>query len=108
MENLKINVYDDNDEIIKEAEAKVIDLRFGTVRSLVELLNVEDIDDTAELLKKVYSAWGQITKILTKVFPTMEEADWDNVKLSELIPILVVIMKSSFVQMLAIPADSKN
>lgn len=108
MENLVLKVYDEDDKVTKEVEAKVIDLRFGTVRSLVELLNVEDIDDTAELLKKVYSAWGQITKILSKVFPEMEDADWDNVKLSELLPILVIIFKSSFVQMLAIPADSKN
>lgn len=108
MENLTINVYDDNDEVVKTAQAKVIDLRFGTVRSLMELLNVEDIDDTSELLKKLYSAWNEVIKILSRVFPELEEGDWDNIKLSELIPMLVVILKSSFVQMLAIPADSKN
>lgn len=108
MENLKLNVYNDNDEVIKTAEAKFIDLRFGTIRSLMELLNVEDINDTSELLKKIYSAWNEVIKILSRVFPEMEEGDWDNIKLSELIPMLVVILKSSFVQMLAIPADSKN
>lgn len=108
MENLKLNVYNDNDEVIKTAEAKFIDLRFGTIRSLMELLNVEDINDTSELLKKLYSAWNEVIKILSRVFPEMEEGDWDNIKLSELIPMLVVILKSSFVQMLAIPADSKN
>lgn len=108
MENLKLNVYNDNDEVVKTAQAKVIDLRFGTVRSLMELLNVEDINDTSELLKKLYSAWNEVIKILSHVFPEMEEGDWDNIKLSELIPLLVIILKSSFVQMLAIPNDSKN
>lgn len=108
MENLKLNVYNDNDEVVKTAQAKVIDLRFGTVRSLMELLNVEDINDTSELLKKLYSAWNEVIKILSRVFPEMEEGDWDNIKLSELIPLLVIILKSSFVQMLAIPNDSKN
>ena len=108
MENLKINVYDDEDNVLKTAEAKIVDLRYGTIRNLMELLNVEDINDTGELLKKVYSAWGEVTKILTRVFPEMEDGDWDNVKLSELMPILVIILKSSFVQMLSIPTESKN
>lgn len=107
-EKLKICVYDDEDNITKTVEAEVIDLRFGTIRKLMELLNVEDINDTAELLRKVYAAWGQVTKVLTKVFPEMEENDWDNIKLSELMPVLVVILKTSFVQMLNIPNDSKN
>jgi hypothetical protein len=108
MENLKINIYDENDNVVKTSEAKIIDLRYGTVRSLMELLNVEDIDNTAELLRTVYRAWNQITAILGKVFPDLVDSDWDNVKLSELLPVLVVILKSSFAQLLTIPNDSKN
>ena len=108
MEELKINVYDENDNIIKTSEAQVVDLRFGTIRSLMELLKVDDINDTAQLLKTVYSAWAQVTKILEKVFPDMEAEDWENIKLSELMPLLIVILKSSFAQILTIPTDSKN
>ena len=109
MENkLVINVYDDNDNIIKTSEAQVVDFRFGTIRRLMEVLKVDDINDTAELLKTLYKAWNQITNILEKAFPDMHDDDWDNVKLSELLPVLMVIMKSSFIQMMAIPTDSKN
>ena len=108
MEKLILNVYDDNDEIVKTSEAKPVDLRFGTIRKLMKLLNVEDINDTGELLKVVYSVWSQLTIILGKIFPDMEEDDWDNIKLSELMPVLVIILKSSFVQILSIPTDSKN
>lgn len=108
MEKLVLKAYDDEDNVIKEAEAKMIDLRFGTVRSLMELLNVDEIEDTAEVLKKVVSAWKQITKILSRVFPTFEDEDWENVKLTELVPLLVFILKDSFVQMLQIPTESKN
>jgi hypothetical protein len=107
-DKLILNVYDDNDNIVKTSEAKLIDLRFGTIRSLMELLKVDDINDTAELLKTVYGAWSQIIGILNRVFPDMTEEDWENIKLSELLPILVVILKSSFVQILSIPSDSKN
>lgn len=102
---LVLNVYDDNDEITKTCEAKVIDLRFGTIRSLMKLLKVDNIEDTSELLKTLYGAWDQVTKILSQVFPDMEENDWDNVKLSELLPVVIQILKSSFAQILTIPKE---
>lgn len=111
MENkLVINVYDENDNILKTSEAHVIDLRFGTIRALMKLIEVDDINDTAELMKTVLTAWAQVTAILGRVFPDIQENEWDNVKLGELIPVLITILKSSFVAMLAIPADkdSKN
>ena len=105
---MKINVYDDNDNIVKVAEAKVIDLKFGTIRSLMELLNIDNVDYTGELLKMIYSAWDQIVVILDQCFPTMEYGDWDNVKLKELVPVMVEIMKFSFGEILKVPKDSKN
>lgn len=105
---MKLNVYDDNDNIVKTCEAQAVDLKFGTIRSLMKLLNVEDIQDTAALLKTVYGAWEQLTKILNSCFPEMEDEDWDNVKLTELMPILVEIMKSAFTEILKIPNDPKN
>ena len=108
MENMKLNIYDENDNIVKTSEARFIDLRFGTIRSLMELLKVEDINNTAQLLKTVYGAWAQVTSILGKVFPDMTSEDWENVKLSELLPLIVVIMKGSLAQMMTIPIDEKN
>lgn len=108
MEKLVLNIYDDEDNVVKTSEAKIIDLRFGTVRNLMELLNVDDIDDTSELFKTVFGAWSQLTKLLDKVFPDVDADDWENVKLSELIPILVFILKSSFIQMLDIPTDKEK
>lgn len=109
MENkIKLNVYNEKDDVVKTVEAKIIELRFGTIRSLMELLNVENIDDTSDLLKTVYGAWDSLTNILGRVFPDMTDEDWENIKLSELIPVILMILKDSFVQILAIPTDSKN
>lgn len=105
---IKLNVYDDENNIVKTSTAEVMELKFGSIRSLMKLLNVDDIDDTAQLLKVVYGAWEQLTKILNGCFPDMTDEDWDNVKLSELIPVLMTILKYSFTQMLTIPSDSKN
>ena len=105
---LKLNVYDEKDKIVKTAEAELVELRFGSIRKLMKLLNVDNIEDTAELLKTVYGAWDQITKVLNSCFPDLTEEDWDNVKVSELLPVLMSILKFSFTQMLSIPADKEK
>lgn len=105
---LKINVYDDEDNIVKTATAELVEIRFGAIRKLMKLLNVENIEDTSELLKTVYGAWEQLTKLLNGCFTDMTDEDWDNVKISELMPVILAILKYSFTQMLTIPTDSKN
>lgn len=108
MNELILNVYDDENNVVKTSKAELVELKFGAIRKLMKLLNIDNINDTAELLKTVYSAWDQLTKILNSCFPDMTEDDWDNVKVSELIPVLMTILKYSFTQMLTIPADSSK
>lgn len=109
MENKMIlNVYDDDDNIIKTCQANYVEVRFGTVRKIMELLKVDNLSETGELLKTVYDSWGELTKILSKAFPEMEEKDWDNVKLTELIPILLTILKNSFVKISTIPTEKNS
>ena len=112
---LEINVYDENDTIIKTCEAHTIDLEFGTIRSLMKLLNVDNVNDTGELLNIVYGAWEQLVEVLGKCFPDMEADDWEHarrewehVKLKELIPAILNILKASFADILSIPKDPKN
>lgn len=108
MNELTLNVYDDENKVVKTSKAELVDLKFGAIRRLMKLLNIDDINNTAELLKTVYSAWDQLTKILNGCFPDMTEDDWDNVKVSELLPALMSILKYSFTQILNIPADSSK
>lgn len=108
MEKITINVYGNSNEITKTCEAKVVDIKFGTIRRLMGLLKVEEIDNTSELLKAVYEAWEQITDVLTQCFPDMNDEDWDNVKVNELLPVIIQIAKSAFAEMLTVPTNSKN
>lgn len=104
---LQITVYDENDNAIKTCKAQTVDIRFGQISAIMELVDIEDMDNSMELLKVVRKAWKQVTKILSRVFPDMEDDDWDNVSVKELLPVVVAILKDSVAEMLSIP-KSKN
>lgn len=108
--NLTLNVYDKTGkEVIKTAKSSTYDLSFGTIRKLMALLKIEELENDAEMLKTVFNAWEEITTVLSTVFPDIEEDEWDNVKLKELIPVVVDIAKFSITDTLAIPSNkSKN
>lgn len=105
---LTLNVYNEKDEVIKSVEAHFVEIRFGTIKKLLGVLEVDSIDDTSELFKILYNSWSSVTSTLEKVFPDMTEEDWDGVKISELLPVIIAIMRGSFTHILSIPTDSKN
>lgn len=108
MDKITINVYDENGEVVKTSEAKIIDLKFGSIRSLMKLLKVDGIDNTLDLMNTIYGAWEELTKILSKCFPDIDESEWDNVELRELVPALVAVLKASIKKIMEIPQDPKN
>lgn len=108
METLKINVYDKNEVVIKTVEAKLVNIKFGTVRKLMAILDIDNVDNTFDIIKSVYDAWDEIKDILSKVFPELTEDELDNVNLNELIPTLLTVIKYSFAKIVSIPSDEKN
>ena len=56
----------------------------------------------------MFGAWEQVVNVLAKCFPDMEEEDWEHVKVKELLPMVVGILKESFKEILSIPTDPKN
>lgn len=100
-----LNVYDVEGNVIKTVEAENLDIEFGHIRSIMRLLDVDNINDTWALLKTVYSAWDKLTEVLSQVFPDMEEEDWEHVKIKELVPELLEIVRDSFAEILTIPTE---
>lgn len=105
---IKINIYDSTGEVVKEATARPLDLRFGSIRKLMQLLKIESITDTFEMMKTVLDVWDELTGILSECFPDIAPDEWDGVKVNELMPVIVQIMRAAFYEMLTIPTDKKN
>lgn len=103
--SLELNIYNKKGEVTKTAKAQTVDIEFGTIRKLMELVRIDNIEDTAELLNVIWGAWDEITNILGECFPDMEQGDWDHVKVKELIPLVVQIFRFAFAEMLTIPQE---
>ena len=102
---LEIKVYDKKGKITKTSMAQVIDLEFGTIRAIMEVLNVESMEDTAQLLKTVYGAWDQVTDVLYQCFPDLSKEDWEHVKVKELMGVIIGILRYSFTEILSLPKN---
>ena len=105
---ISINIYDDADEVVKTVEARLISLRFGVVRSLMEIMNIENVESTTDMLRTIYGAWDEVKNILCKIFPDVELQELDNTHLDELVPVVLRVIRDSFSVLSAIPTDEKN
>lgn len=109
MNDLVLNVYNDSGKtIVKTFKASTCDLMFRTVRKLMDLLKIEDMGNQAQMLRTIYDAWDEIRAVLGGVFPEVSDEDWDNVRVRELLPLVLKIAKYSISEMFVIPTDEKN
>lgn len=100
-----LNVYNEKGDVVKTCRAARHDLKFGTVRALMELFESEDTDNTEAMLKAILKAWGNVAEILSECFPEMTYEDWEYVKVKELLPLVVSIMRYSFSEIMGIPKE---
>ena len=108
MNDLILNVYDKDDNVTKTCSAQFVELKYGAIRSFMRLLNVDNIDNNLDLMKAIYDAWEKLTEVLGQCFPDMEEGDWDNIHMSELVPVVVAILKESFGKLMQIPKEKNS
>lgn len=106
---ITLNVYEkDMLTVKKECVANTIKLPFGFVRKLMKLFNVDKLEDTSQILNVVMSSWEDVVELLERVFPDIEENEWDYVDTTELVQVIFKVLKFSFAEMLKIPTNSKN
>ena len=104
MINLKI--YDKSGKnVVKMYEAEPYDLPFGTVRKLMAIVKIENMENQGELLKTIAQAWDEILNVLHSVFPDCTEEEWDNIKAKEVLNIIIQIAKSAISDIFVIPTE---
>lgn len=107
--HIVLNVYEmDMKTVKKECRANLVKIPFGTIRKLMKLFHLDNIENTAEILNIVMDSWEDVIAILDRVFPDITEKDWDTVDTKELIQAIYSVLKFAFKNMMSIPTDPKN
>lgn len=110
---LKLNIYKKN-QVEKTYTADTYDIMFGTVEDFITLLDTDalkNINDDKAFLKAVLplvtKGFGTIKNLLKDVFPDLSDDDLRHVKVKEIAPLILNILKFSLNEIDALPA-SKN
>ena len=107
--DIKLTIYNEDMETVKkECTANMVKVPFGLVRKLMNLFKVENLQDTTQILDIIMTSWEDVTKLLGRIFPDVTEEEWDYVDTSELMRVILSLIKYVFAEMVKIPTDPKN
>ena len=107
--DIKLTIYNEDMETVKkECTANMVKVPFGLVRKLMNLFKVENLQDTTQILDIIMTSWEDVIKLLGRIFPDVTEEEWDDVDTSELMRVILSLVKYVFAEMVKIPTDPKN
>ena len=107
--DIKLTIYNEDMETVKkECTANMVKVPFGLIRKLMNLFNVENLQDTTQILDIIMTSWEDVIKLLGRIFPDVTEEEWDYVDTSELMRVILSLVKYVFAEMVKIPTDPKN
>lgn len=101
-----LKIYDATGKnVTKMYEAKEYELKFSTVRKLMAIVKIEDMENQLELLKTISDAWDEILDVLHTVFPECTEEEWDSIKAKDVLKTIIQIAKTAISDMFVIPTE---
>ena len=107
--DIKLTIYNEDMETVKkECTANMVKVPFGLIRKLMNLFKVENLQDTTQILDIIMTSWEDVIKLLGRIFPDVTEEEWDYVDTSELMRVILSLIKYVFAEMVKIPTDPKN
>jgi hypothetical protein len=107
--NLILNVYNPETKLVdKQYTADTVDIMFGTIEDLIEVIDVDNLNDDMELAKLVLMSIKKIKPLLKEVFTGLTDEELKNTKVKELIPLFINIIKYMFTELKGLGSGSKN
>ncbi len=87
---MKLNIYKNQNEIVKTYETGAYDLMYGTVEDLFEVMDeVGDTSSEMEIFKAVQKHRQKLNYLLKDVFPEITDEELRHIKLKELVPFFI-------------------
>lgn len=92
MAEIKLNIYDrETKQIEKTYTVNSIDLMFGTVEDILNIVDIDKLGDQTEVVKMIVKGWGQLKPFLKDIFPGLTDDEIKGIKINEMIPVFMQI-----------------
>lgn len=102
---ISLNVYKSG-KVVKTVTARPENIMFGTIEDILAIVDVDVFDNNLDnvtfakaLASMVVKAFGKLRPMLLDVFPDMTEEDLRNVRVGDIVPVIMSIIKYTFAQM---------
>lgn len=106
---LKLNIYskENKNEIEKTYVTDTVNIMFGTIEDIFEIVDIEKINDNEEIVKMVIKGMKLLKPFLKNVFDGLTDDELRQTNIKELVVVFVEIFKYTFNEIMGMP-NSKN
>jgi hypothetical protein len=106
---LLLNIYDpQTNRITKQYKAETVDIMFGTIEDLIEIIDVEKLNDNMEWAKVIVLAMKKLKPLLKEVFTGVTDEELKNTKVKELVPLFINILSYMMSEINGLGSGQKN
>ena len=106
---LTLNIYDKKTkEVVKKYNAETVDILFGTVEDIIDIIDIDKLDDNMELAKILMIAMKKLKPLLKDVFVGLTDEELKCTSIKELIPLFKNIIKFLIDEINGLGNGSKN
>lgn len=105
MADLRLNIYNGK-TIEKTYVAEEIDIMFGTVEDLLDVIDFDNLSDEKEVVKVVIKTLNNLKPFLKQIFDGLTDDEIKRTKVKELVPLFVDIVTYTMEELKALM--SKN
>ena len=107
MADLKLNIYNGK-TIEKTYIADEIDIMFGTVEDLLEVIDFDNLNDEKEVVKVVIKTLNNLKPFLKQIFDGLTDDEIKRTKVKELVPLFVDIVKYTMDELKALMSKNQH
>lgn len=106
---LLLNIYNENNTVIaKQYKTEEVNILFGTIEDLIDLIDEDNLQDNMELAKVIIKSMKKLKPVLKQVFVGVTDEELRLTRTNELVPLFMQIIKYMFTQVNSLGDNSKN
>ena len=107
MADLRLNIYNGK-TIEKTYVADEIDIMFGTVEDLLDVIDFDNLNDEKEVVKVVIKTLNNLKPFLKQIFDGLTDDEIKRTKVKELVPLFVDIVKYTMDELKALMSKNQR